>query len=407
MKAGGIELINIVPTDAKHVGEGVYQTEEDIQYRLVRMDEYEIWEGGFFFRGLWKVILRERPDVIVTSIAHIRGFRWNLPAWLLVRLLGIKLIEKSIPFRIPLYGEVVRHYHDSFRSGMSSPSPFVERLLPGTSLSTPARMLKTVLNWLHYPVRWLSGSVTVKYNLWTKRLCYTLPDAHVCYIEEAFDIIGSYGVPKEQIFITNNSPDTDRLLAAYRKLQAEGVPRHPHRLIHIGRLIEWKRVDVLIRALKRVQRTFPDADLLVAGNGPKESEWKQVAADLGMASSVKFLGGVYDLEVLGRHLMSSAVYVLAGMGGLSINEAMCFGLPTICSVCDGTEKKLVFEGRNGSYFKDGDEADLAAKIMWMFEHPEVMSRMGAESLRIIQEEVNVHTVVREYLRAFASVTGKH
>ena len=58
----------------------------------------------------------------------------------------------------------------------------------------------------------------------------------------------------------------------------------------------------------------------------------------------------------------STVYVLAGMGGLSINDAMCFSLFVICLVCDGTEKDLVADGVNGYFFKEGDANDLVDKI---------------------------------------------
>ena len=56
---------------------------------------------------------------------------------------------------------------------------------------------------------------------------------------------------------------------------------------------------------------------------------------------------------LAKCFMKAQVYVLAGMGGLSINEAMCYSLPIVCSVCDGTEKHLVYENKNGHFFRDG------------------------------------------------------
>jgi len=89
------------------------------------------------------------------------------------------------------------------------------------------------------------------------------------------------------------------------------------------------------------------------------------------------------------------------MGGLSINEAMCYGLPVICSIGDGTEKMLVRDGVNGRYFRDGDEDDLIRKISDLLRDPALREKMGARSTRIIREEVNIHTVIDGYLRAFA------
>ena len=77
----------------------------------------------------------------------------------------------------------------------------------------------------------------------------------------------------------------------------------------------------------------------------------------------------------------SSIYVLAGMGGLSINDAMTYGMPVLCAVCDSTERDLVKEGKNGYFFKDGDADSLADRIREMFESPErckEMERVGTD-----------------------------
>jgi glycosyltransferase involved in cell wall biosynthesis len=359
----GLEVINVVPKISTNLGEGVYESREDVEYKLYELDEYRIGWNSFFFRLLWKLLLKERPDVIVASTPHLKGFLYNVPTFIVRMLLGIRLILKSIPFRVPRY--------DVAKTG----------------------------------VRKLSRAFI---RVWLNRFFWRLPNAHVNYIEDAYDIYGSYGVPREKIFITYNSPDTDRLLAVHETLLAERCKNQtrPHRFIHVGRLVEWKRVDLLLIALAGLKKKYPDADLLVIGDGPQSSALRNLAKTLGIDDSVQFLGGIYDPVELGRYLMSSAIYVLAGMGGLSINEAMCFGLPVICSVCDGTEKYLVKDGINGLFFREGDPWTLFEKIDFLFSRPEVCIQMGKKSLDIIREEINVHTVIRGYVRAFEFVTGK-
>jgi glycosyltransferase involved in cell wall biosynthesis len=172
----------------------------------------------------------------------------------------------------------------------------------------------------------------------------------------------------------------------------------------VGRLVGWKRVDMLIRAVARLRAEFPDIELIVAGYGPEEEGLKILADEEGVRDRVRFLGGVYDPSHLGRYFLASSVYVLAGMGGLSINDAMCFGLPVICSVCDGTEKMLVREGYSGRYFKEGDQDDLTDKIAWMFRHPDERRKMGENATAVIRDEMNIHTVVKGYADAFAYVS---
>ena len=83
-------------------------------------------------------------------------------------------------------------------------------------------------------------------------------DAHVDYIEVAYEIFSTYGVDKKKIFITYNSPDTDKLLEVNVKYNIRNaiLPYNPFRIIHVGRLVKWKRVDLLIKALKVLKINF-------------------------------------------------------------------------------------------------------------------------------------------------------
>jgi glycosyltransferase involved in cell wall biosynthesis len=100
------------------------------------------------------------------------------------------------------------------------------------------------------------------------------------------------------------------------------------------------------------------------------------------------------------------VYVLCGMGGLSINDAMCFAKPVICSVADGTERRLVREGFNGYYFENGDQGSLNEVVVKLLGDSDKVTTFGVNSLEIIKNEVNIHTVLREYDNAFQYVLGQ-
>lgn len=406
----GIEVINVVPSNPVNIGAGVFQTREDIQYKLYELQEYNTKYGGFFLQSLWKVIFKERPDIIVTSDKHLRGFIFNLPTFVIMKLFRIRLILKSIPIGVSKLEDTRRDLQNWLKEYMNKPSASVswfsaKVFLPqGMVLDLLDKMAKRILNW----IRWARGRARITVFFLERRLFWSLPHGHVNYVEEAFDIYGSYGIAREKIFITYNSPDTDRLLTAREKLLQEEINKQvkEHRLIHVGRLVEYKRLDLVLIALAELKKKYSDAELLVIGEGPKAVEWKDLAMILGIEKDVQFIGGVYDPFELGRYLMTSSVYVLAGFGGLSINDAMCFGLPIVCSICDGTEKHLVRNGFNGLFFREGDANDLHDKIDYLFTQPELRSQMGDNSLNIIRNEFNVHTVVRGYIRAFEYVTGR-
>jgi len=378
-----VDLTLVIPRKvSKHIGDGVYQTRNGISFRVVELHECSLL--GIFpsFRGLAGLLYREKPQIVVIDTAYLYTFILNFPAMFVRNRFNVKLILKSIPFRTPVYREAIR-------DNLKGPK-YIE-------------WLPRVVNKVIDAIGLLRALRNIALRL--AKYAYNIPDAHVNYIDDACRIYGSYGVPRENIFITRNSPDTDMLFAVRNDLIpiAPILPSNRHRLIHVGRLVAWKRVDLLLRAFARIIQQFEDAELLVIGAGPEESKLIALSRELSIDHAVRFLGGIYEPRLLGQYYLSSSIYVLAGMGGLSINEAMCYGLPVVCSVCDGTEKFLVREGINGMFFQEGSEADLVRTIAHLFQNPGLRATMGANSTRIIQHEVNIHTVIEGYSRSFQHV----
>jgi len=91
------------------------------------------------------------------------------------------------------------------------------------------------------------------------------------------------------------------------------------------------------------------------------------------------------------------------MGGLSINDAMAYGLPVICSVCDGTERDLVTNNVNGLFFRENDADDLSEKISLLLREPALRVKMGEASLHVIEDRINLESVSDRYLDAFRKI----
>jgi glycosyltransferase involved in cell wall biosynthesis len=375
-----IEVSIIKPNKrSKSIGSGVHEETGNNRFRIIDLEEYTTWYDKPFFKDIKPALLEYKPDVLVVSWPYILHFAMSRSFWQWTREQNIRLIYRDIPFNVPEWGKVRAFYY-----GVGNQNEDFSLTRKKTLRGYLNTLLLTTL----------------------RRIYMHRADAHVYYVDDAIRIAGSYGVPREKIFITANSPDTDELLAAYEQVRNEEpvLPPNPYRLIHVGRLVKWKRVDLIIEAVKRLQNRYPAIELLVVGYGPEEETWKKTAIDSGVADRVKFVGGVYDSVSLGRYLHASAIYVLAGMGGLSINDAMCFAKPVICAVADGTEKRLVREGYNGSYFENGSSASLTEKIDYLLADPGRVTVFGEHSLQIIQNEVNIHIVLKEYVRAFEYAT---
>ena len=373
----GQEIVVIAPkANGKTVGSGVHQSIEGIEFKVHFLEEYKTLWGKPFFKNFLETVEQERPDIIVTIWPFMLAFVYNPLLLWRIKKMGIKLILKEIPFNIPKFQEALNYY---IKGGVASET--MQTNLKPNSLG-----------------------FKLKYSLlkYSYKRAFNLVDAHVDYTEEAYDIFGSYGVPKEKIFVIYNSPDTDLILAD--KVEIQGIntvlTENPLRLLHVGILVKWKRVDMLIDVFKKLLAQFPTAELVIVGTGPEEQRLKNQVITLGIEQNIVFTGGVYEMKTLGQYFNASLVYVLAGMGGLSINDAMCFDKPIVCAIADGTEKKLVRDGYNGYIFEDGNAEDLFKKLTVLLSDPVKTRKMGLNSGQIIRDEVNIHVVIENYQKAF-------
>lgn len=368
------------------IGKGVKMVEEGA-YRHLNTQEKKMYYGKSGFPALPSIIADERPDIVVLGWPYFLQVFFQPSLRRALKRCGARLVIREIPFQTPPYGQIRDYFrqHPMYDEGM--------------------RLLST--GKAFYLRQWLTARI--------RKYCYARVAGTLNYSTAAYDILPSYGVKREQIHVTYNSTDTEALWREKAAVLAAPalLPPSERRLLHIGRLVKWKRVDLLIEAFARTLTQYPDAELVIVGNGPELDNLKKQAAALGLPlrskeengvdgrGCVRFIGAVYDPKELGAYMNEATVYVLAGMGGLSINDAMTYALPVVCSVCDSTERDLVTDGRNGLFFRDGDADSLTEKILQLLASPQECRRMGQESEHIIREQINIDTVSERYLKAFA------
>ena len=97
----------------------------------------------------------------------------------------------------------------------------------------------------------------------------------------------------------------------------------------VGRLVDWKALDIVIRALEKV----PAVDLEVIGDGSMLETWKSLARELGLNHRIRFSGWLPQEECAVR-LRSAVALVLPSLyecGGAVVLEAMALGKPVIAT----------------------------------------------------------------------------
>lgn len=196
-------------------------------------------------------------------------------------------------------------------------------------------------------------------------------------------------------------------VAAWRR--RIGVPDDARVAVIVANLRPLKRVDDAIRALARVRPVVPNAHLVLVGEDRSSSaglshrqELGALAADLGVADAVHFLGALADpLPVV----QAADVGVLCSeTEGLSnaVMEYMQVGKPVVCTRVGGNPD-LVTHGFNGYLVEVGDVAGLAGGLQKLLQDPALARRMGSHGPLLCREMFDQHLMARRHEGLYARI----
>jgi glycosyltransferase involved in cell wall biosynthesis len=155
------------------------------------------------------------------------------------------------------------------------------------------------------------------------------------------------------------------------------------RILTVGRLSStdtYKGFDTLIEAMPAVRRDYPTARLRVVGSGDDQPRLAALAAELGVADSVDFLGALSD-EALRAEYAACDLFALPSRKegfGLVYLEAMVHGKPCIAARAGGAPE--VINDAVGVLVDYGNIPDLAVAVGELVRHPrdsEVVRRHAA------------------------------
>ncbi len=108
------------------------------------------------------------------------------------------------------------------------------------------------------------------------------------------------------------------------------------RLIFVGRLIDWKALEIVLEAVRRLSKQV-SVSCEIIGDGPMRQTWQDATEQLGLGSIVKFSGFMSQPECAQR-LQQADIFVLPSLfecGGAVVLEAMAAGLPVIATAWGG------------------------------------------------------------------------
>jgi sugar transferase (PEP-CTERM/EpsH1 system associated) len=239
---------------------------------------------------------------------------------------------------------------------------------------------------------------------WAKRILGRRVESIVTVSHAIADEWAGYRIPIDRIQCIQNGVDTER----FRPTDAEVEYRRQFGLAEegwmfgsVGRFDPIKNYDVLVAAFAQLHRSFPKAHLAFLADGPCEGSLRRLAAELGVADSIYWLGRRSDPE---KFLRALDIFVLPSKSeGMSnvVLEAMASGLPVVCADLPG-HREVFDPGHEGIVISPCTAETLAAELMQLAPDTQRRTSLGEAARRKVVERFSIKRMIADYERLYAA-----
>jgi len=196
------------------------------------------------------------------------------------------------------------------------------------------------------------------FGIWVEKLCSKIPDAIIAVSEQT-----AIGIEQElgyrgPIYIVPNGIDFEAIGKIKPSLTKSDV-------IYAGRLMDFKHVDLLIKAVAVLKTNTHDIKCIIIGDGPEKDKLVDLTTDLGLQTNIEFIGFLKHHDDMYSYMKSSQVFVLPSTRegfGTVVLEANACGIPVITTNHKDNASQYLVNGKDGIVC-GLDENEIAKSIM--------------------------------------------
>jgi len=185
---------------------------------------------------------------------------------------------------------------------------------------------------------------------------------------------------RRKIFVIPNSIEYDN---NYNKNEKT---KH---FICVGRLVFYKNLEVIIKAINILKKSDPSVKLIIVGGGPHRKNLEKMVQELKLQNHVKFTGFVSNKEKI-RLIRSAHALLFPSLYegfGLVLLEAFAQRRPVLVSNVKPLSD-IVTNDINGLIISPYDEKEWAAKMQKILHNHELADNMGARGRELLEKEYN-------------------
>lgn len=223
--------------------------------------------------------------------------------------------------------------------------------------------------------------------VWNSKSIITYNNAGARYFNTVLNI------PADKIHILHNTINEKAIFdAQMHPVINENFERFSENfksiLIFVGAVNHQKNLNFLSILQKNLDSDYA---FLIVGEGEYKKELQE---SMGKENTF-FTGQVTNLDQLAYYYNKSKVFVLPGLGGLSINQSLAYGVPVLCSEADGSEYDLIIPGKTGYILPKNDVKVWVDKIKWICSFDK--ERFSADCMMQMRNNISLDKAVNNFV----------
>jgi glycosyltransferase involved in cell wall biosynthesis len=221
-----------------------------------------------------------------------------------------------------------------------------------------------------------------------------------------WELTNYYKIPAYKIKVIHNGVDIKKFQPAADKCKikaALGFNPDDIAIVSVGRLYARKGLFTLIEAMPAVVKRFPNAKFIISGKGQSDEMQKLIAhaTKVGVIGNIIFTG-YYPDRKLPKLYQAADVFAFSTFyehHPFAVLEALSTGLPVVTTTVGGIPETIQ-SGKNGFLVKPFNEKAFADRILYLLEHREFASEMGAAARKTVVKQLDWKIVVKDAMKVY-------
>lgn len=179
------------------------------------------------------------------------------------------------------------------------------------------------------------------------------------------------------------------------------INKHGSSIVCIARFEKVKGLEILLKAIAKVVKDFPETKMILVGGGSEEKSLRELAEKLSISKNVEFQPFRPDVE---KVLEDAAIFVLPSIYepfGMAAAEALASGIPIVVSRTGGL-REIVEENVNGFSFTIVDWRELSEKLLLLMQNPELRREISRKT-RNSAKKFSPENIASKYFQIYLSI----